>query len=309
MNMKQAGIKKIQRFLYLLYRMDGRSINLADEARNLGFTVRTLQRDINELDAAGFPVCNNLPGEYTLVEGFSFNKLSLSAQDEALLNLMGQLADTMGENWLTSYQHLRSRTVRPEGKSAYFIKMPRMWHSINQQMLEAAETAILKKQYINLQYRRANRKTWWCNHLRPLIIALFDGFWYLVCLNDSNGYMKFSLTKILQILPQKETFKPTDIHSILQKEPNIWFDEKPTQPIELEISAEAAPYFKEVEFFPHQQIKKEEKGKILLSCRANNPMQVLPQLKRWLPHIRVIKPKTLQQQLNDELRAYLKEQP
>ena len=46
-------------------------------------------------------------------------------------------------------------------------------------------------------------------------------------------------------------------------------------------------------------------GSLLVSCQTANYMQLLPTIKRWLPHIRVLAPKELNKQLKEELKAYL----
>ncbi len=308
MGMKTANIKKFTRILYLLHKLEGGSINLAVEAKELGFSVRTLERDIQEIDQAGFPVTNMGAGRYSLMEGFSLQKLSLSARDEALLKLLGQLANSLGPQWAGSYQRLLKKTARPAGKEIYFVKMPRMYHNIQPAQLNTLEQAILKHQFINLYYQSAAKRVW-CNHIKPLKIALFDGFWYLITLNDVNTYMKFSLGKIIKVLPQKEYFKPLEIAAKLQESPNIWFDTQADLEIKCLVSAAVASYFKEVEFLPHQKIEKQtEGGDLVISCKTANIMQVLPQIKHWLPHIQVLEPASLQNQLNQQLLHYLQGQ-
>ncbi len=302
--MKESNIKKFTRILNLLNKLDSGTINLMVESKELGFSVRTLERDIQEIENAGFPLRQIAPGRYALLEGFSLNKLPLSARDEALLKLIGQLADTLGPQWADSYQRLLKRSARPQGKEIYFVKMPRMWHTLDQKILTQLEQAILKNTLINLHYQTPARRVW-CNCLRPLKIALFDGFWYLICLNNKNSYMKFSVGKILAVCPQKETFSAVDIDSVLQQTPNIWFDVKGAIQITCRIDASVARYFKEVEFFPHQKIEKEEKnGDLILSCRTDHAMQVLPQIKHWLPHIRILAPAELNRSLRQELLDY-----
>lgn len=305
MNMKTANIKKFTRILYLLHKLEGGSINLTVEAKELGFSVRTLERDIQEIDQAGFPLTNAGAGRYSLVEGFSLQKLSLSARDEALLKLLGQLAYSLGPQWADSYQRLLKKTARPAGKDIYFVKMPRMYHNLSPHLLTQLEQAILKHQYINLYYQSPAKRVW-CNHVKPLKIALFDGFWYLITLNNVNTYMKFSLGKIIKVLAQNERFKPLDISARLEQSPNIWFDSQANLEIKCLVSAQAARYFKEVEFLPQQKIEAQTPaGEIIVSCKTANFMQVLPQIKRWLPYIRVLEPAALQQQLNQELQHYL----
>lgn len=142
--------------------------------------------------------------------------------------------------------------------------------------------------------------------MRPLKIALFDGFWYLITLNSWNTFMKFSLGSIEQVRTYAQTFVPVSIDDKLLQTPNIWFDSEQNVEIKLKIAPPISGYFKEVEFFPYPKIEKGLKdGSLLISCKTANFMQVLPQIQRWLPHIQIISPKELAQTLHKQLTQYL----
>ncbi|MNW12509.1 hypothetical protein D3C71_2102170 [compost metagenome] len=57
---------------------------------------------------------------------------------------------------------------------------------------------------------------------------------------------------------------------------------------------------------PHQQlIKQQADGRLLLRCQVNHPNQLLPIIRYWIPHVRILEPEWLQQKLRDELTDYL----
>ena len=304
---KSATLHKFTRILYLLNKLDKGRITLTQEAKELGFSARTLQRDLHEIERAGFPLAEIAAGRYGFAEGFSLNKMPLSARDKALLTLAGQLAESLGPNWHASFKRLSEHTVRPPQSNVYFIKMPRMWHSISPAILEKLEQAILKHQYIDIFYSSQTKRAW-NRQLRPLKIALFDGFWYLITLNNRNTYMKFSLGRIEKVHMQDASFTPIGVDEKLLLSPNIWFDSRQQLEIKLKVAKQVAGYFKEVEFFPHQKIEKEYKdGSLLLGCKTANYMQVLPQIQRWLPHFRVISPTALADLLRQQLTQYIRQ--
>lgn len=302
---KSATLNKFTRILYLLNKLDKGPITLTQEAKGLGFSARTLQRDVREIEHAGFPLMEVSAGRYSFVDGFSLHKMPLSARDKALLALTGQMAESLGPNWQASFKRLTTQIVQPQPQDIYFIKMPRMWHSISPAVLEKLEQAILKHEYIDVFYTSQTKRAWSCQ-LRPLKIALFDGFWYLIALNSWNTFMKFSLGRIERVRAHKQAFTPVEIDEKLKQAPNIWFDMEQKLQIKLQVTKTVAGYFKEVEFFPYQKIEKEYKdGSLLLSCRTANFMQVLPQIQRWLPHIKVLSPAELKKQLAQQLCAYI----
>lgn len=304
--MKKNNIKKFTRILSLLYQLETGRVNLRFQAKELGFSQRTLERDMHEIEAAGFPLIETSPGCYRFLEGISLKKLPLSARDNALFHLMGQLAESLGPQWIESFHRLRDCTARPEGKDCYFVKIPRMRpRTISPRILEPLEQAILTHKSIDIYYQTPERKVT-CRQLRPLKIALFDGFWYLITLNTVNTYMKFSLDKILKVCLKKDSFKPVFIEDKLNQSPNIWFDQEAHLKVKLKVGLPVARYFQEVEFLPEQNIEQTlPDGSLIISCKTANYMQLLPTIKRWLPYIEVLAPKELNKQLKEELKAYL----
>ncbi|MBD9150415.1 MAG: hypothetical protein EGQ14_06375, partial [Spirochaetia bacterium] len=198
MSIKKASLSKMNRILYLLAKLQRGSVNLAVEARELGFSVRTLQRDILFIEEACFPIAETGPGLYRLAEGFSLAKLPLSARDSALLAIMGEVAQDLGPEWQESFTRLQKAAARPEGKNIYFIKTPEIKGKSNPQVMPRLEQALYQYTYINLCYINKRNQRVWYNHLRPVKIALF-GTWYLITLNSENTFMKFTLSQIMDI--------------------------------------------------------------------------------------------------------------
>lgn len=54
--MQVKNLKKLNRLLYLLNILDSGEIQVPREARELDVTERTIQRDINDIDAGGSPL-------------------------------------------------------------------------------------------------------------------------------------------------------------------------------------------------------------------------------------------------------------
>ncbi|OUO57278.1 HTH domain-containing protein [Candidatus Avelusimicrobium gallicola] len=72
--MKERNLKKLNRLLYLLNRLDGEGINIRREARELEVTERTIQRDLIDIETGGFPLFKAATGVYKFIEGFFLKK-------------------------------------------------------------------------------------------------------------------------------------------------------------------------------------------------------------------------------------------
>ena len=303
---KQKTIKKFTRILYLINKLDGGKVNLVKEAQNLGFSERTLQRDLTEIERSGLPITATTKGLYTFTEGFNLRKMPLSARDNALLLIMAQISKALGPDWTASFNKIKNNSIRPDIENIYFIKMPKMNKSVNPDILKQIEQAILKHSYLDLYYDSQTKKSWNRN-LMPLKIALFDGFWYLIAWTDWGGYIKYSLSRIIEAKTHNKTFTPkNDLENLLLKTPNIWFDEEQKIIVKLKVEKTAACYFKEVDFLPNQKIVKENKdGSILVSCKISKYMGIIPQIQKWIPYISVISPKELKQNIKTSVKNWI----
>ena len=74
----------------------------------------------------------------------------------------------------------------------------------------------------------------------------------------------------------------------------------------MSIDQEVAPYFKRRKLIANQVIEKElEDGGLILSAKVGHANQVLPIVRYWIPHIRIISPTGLQDEMEEELAAYI----
>jgi predicted DNA-binding transcriptional regulator YafY len=93
---------------------------------------------------------------------------------------------------------------------------------------------------------------------------------------------------------------------MLDRSVNIWFSGDPGEKIVLEIDKDAAHYFKKKIYFPEQRIVKEKKdGTLVIESRANFN-EVMRTIIHWIPDIRVISPKELDEKIKGLLKEYLK---
>jgi predicted DNA-binding transcriptional regulator YafY len=95
------------------------------------------------------------------------------------------------------------------------------------------------------------------------------------------------------------------IQKMLDEEDSIWLSEKKTEVV-LTISPAAAVYFKRRALIARQTIiKKFENGGLLVSGKFAHPNQILPIVRYWIPHARIIEPKSWRDEVEAGLRAYL----
>ena len=123
---------------------------------------------------------------------------------------------------------------------------------------------------------------------------------------DGDRLKAFTFTQIsrLQVLPKTFTPDPVALKT-LQDEDSIWLNAQKSEVV-LKVDAAAAGYFKRRKLIGGQVIVKTlEDGGLIVSAQVASPDQILPIVRYWLPHVRVISPESLQTGMEKELRDYL----
>src|SRR5690606_17909290 len=73
----------------------------------------------------------------------------------------------------------------------------------------------------------------------------------------------------------------------------------------LKIDESVKRFFINKKFLSSQTIL-ENKDDLIVSFKVTNSMEILPLVKKWLPNIKIVSPKEIKEQFEEELREYLK---
>lgn len=301
--MQPKNLKKLNRLLYLLNILDSGEIQVQREARELDVTERTIQRDINDIDAGGFPIYKAASGVYKFIEGFSLKKMNLTEAEASLLLVMQDAISPLGKPFQDTLASLRQKVLNAPEESLFYIKMP-----TGNKYEETKITRVLEKGIrthtevlMSLAADTSRKLTY---ELKPLKIMNYDGFWYLLGINAYKQVRKFRLDRILDAVNTDKSFKPTkNIQKILQESQNIWFGEKRDKEVTFWVPAEFAPYFEKKESFSLQKIlKKQKNGDILVETSVFNYREIIPTVLSWLEHITLVDPDDFKALIEDIFR-------
>ena len=303
--MQKEMHNKLTRLLYELNTLDKGPIRLKDMAAETGVVVRTLQRDMNDIDEAGFPLTCPKSGYYAFMEGFSLARMKLSSAEASILVLMSELASSLGGNFGHSFTLLKNRLIAAPQDNPFFIKMNSGEMYKDTPITRTLEECVRGREHVTVCYK-GGRKA--CYPVRPLKLMWMDGFWYLLALTDDDKLLKFRLEKITSAKALGKFFKYNkNIDKILKESTNVWFEKERPLAVTLEVSAECAHFFKNKTYFPLQKVEKELKdGRVVLSCKASKEEEILPTILHWLPHIKVVTPTSLHKRVKDVLNDYLR---
>lgn len=303
--MQKEMHNKLTRLLYELNALDKGQIRLKDMAAETGVAVRTIQRDMNDIQEADFPLWNPDPGVYAFTEGFSLERMKLSSAEASILVLMSDMASSLGGNFGHSFTMLKNRLLAAPQDNPFFIKMNSGEMYKDTPITRTLEECVRGREWVTICYKGGSMA---CYPVRPLKLMWVEGFWYLLSLTDDDKLLKFRLEKISSAKEMGKFFKyDKNIDKTLKESTNVWFEKERPLSVQLEVSAECAHFFKQKNYFPLQKLEKELKdGRIILSCKAAKEEEILPTILHWLPHIKVLFPASLHKRVKDVLNDYLR---
>lgn len=287
----------VYRLAQILVKLNqGEKLNPQTLADEFGVNLRTIQRDLN-VRFAYLPL-QKKDGYYHLDPTF-LGKLSTKDIDRfaglaGIRGLFPSLSDEflrdifdahIQDALLVKGHHYEDLT----GKEGNFRQL---------------EQAIVSRRHIAIGYQKdGGRKHY--SALSPFKLMNHKGIWYLAA-KDGDKLKTFAFSRI-QNIQQLDTKFPADpnIDKLLVEEDGIWFREEKRE-IVLKISKEVAGYFKRRKLIANQVIEKQfEDGGLIVSAKVGHVNQVLPIVRYWIPHIRVISPEGLQVEMEKELAQYL----
>ncbi|MEN5158682.1 helix-turn-helix transcriptional regulator [Achromobacter spanius] len=277
-------LAEILRLLHLGHHLERRQL-----AERFGVAERTIYRDLKRL---GDMVVSLPNGRYQLADDYrarlSPNDLHTFAQISGVEQMFPR-----GQNW-SWLELLRSGKPGLIVRDAHFEADPP-----DSATFGDLKQAIEKRRRCTIVYTDRRRL------IEPYRLIHNKGVWYLAATED--GRLKsFAMGRLADLRLSDETFIPsTEILAQIEDDDDVWFGQRRII-VKVRVASGGAYYFKRRHVLPHQELIQEEvDGGLLLRCQVNHPNQLLPLLRYWIPHARVVEPAWMQQRLHDELNQYL----
>src|SRR3990172_7258045 len=184
--------KKFFRILTTVRKLaEGENVSSRDLADEFNVSIRTVQRDIELLNMAGFLVVSPEKGYHTFEEGYSLRKMKLSVEEASLLSFFYEIARSLGENFEKSFRKMMAKISQEEYESPFYAKVPDgLKIKESYPFVKELERAIREERKVLLRYQTPERQKTYT--ACPLKIVFFDGFWYLLAhVPDRDSKLKF----------------------------------------------------------------------------------------------------------------------
>lgn len=265
-------------------------------AEEFGVNIRTVQRDLN-VRFAYLPL--EKIGNYYQMDVRFLGQLSTKDIDRfaSLAGVKG-LFPSLSDEFLSELFDTRiEKNLLVQGHN---------YEDVSERGTDFAllEKAIRQRKMISFAYRKADVIKRYEN-LSPYKLINSKGIWYLAAV-DRDTLKTFSFTKLSELtLSSKEFEWNSDIDQRLLHEDGIWFSEA-KRTLKLLVSKEVAIYFKRRKLIPLQKLEEElADGSLIVSATIAHLNQIFPIVRYWIPHMRILEPIELQEELDLELSSYL----
>ena len=287
------GEKLAQRLSHILALLhQGDTIDKHQLAQCFGVDLRTIERDLGER-LRGIAERNS-EGRWQLAQAARSTIPARHLHDYA------QLVGTAHVFPDTSLRYLIAQLETPEPHRAMRVQ-PTSQEDLGERgpYFTRLQAAIEQHHECCFTYKGKLR------HAQPYRLIHKNGVWYLAA--EEAGLLKnfsVALIKDLQV-DEVRRFRPKPTYQLyIDDKDDIWFTEASIEVL-LRVAPAIAHYFTRRALLPQQQQRLDNDGSLLVTAQVNHINQLLPVVRYWLPHVRIISPKNWQQDLEVQLRDYL----
>jgi predicted DNA-binding transcriptional regulator YafY len=299
-----------------------RRLTIDDLASRTGVTTRTIRRDLEALQASGFPLFDEVHDgkRYWTLEAKAFRRLDDTGFTLAELSalyfsrtLVEVLASTPFQQDVASAFDKLSAALTP-GMRQFLDRLPLVIQAKGAARTGRPDTAKTEREHIarlldaTLNHRRATMKyfSMSSNREKEYVIEPYrllyspGGMYLLAFVPEYKELRTFSVDRIRAISLHEERFTPSEVPDAAFAH-SIGVNEGPPEHIEIAFEPRIAPYVRERQWHASQKSADRKDGGVVLSLEVCNDWALRSWILSFGPLARVLKPATLTAQIKDEI--------
>ncbi|MGK0269452.1 MAG: putative DNA-binding transcriptional regulator YafY [Cocleimonas sp.] len=272
----------------------GEILDIDELAEQFNVSKRTIQRDINS--RLSFLPLQREGSKVSLLQN-SLGKLThKDIRNFAELIGAKELFPSLDSHFITSL-------LSNEFNSPYMVTGNAFEHdqAAIRKNLKKIESAIHQQTLITFSYKEKQY-----SNISPYKLINHNQVWYLAAL-DNDQLKTFHLAGLTAIFSLEKQFSLDENISEQIKQSDSIYIAEASEKIEvvLKVSPVVAHYFKRRQLLPEQIIDKElESGELIVSSKISYDLQIVPLIKYWMPHLQVISPKEIHDQIIKDIDEF-----
>jgi predicted DNA-binding transcriptional regulator YafY len=299
----------------------GRYTTAQDLADEHGVTERTIRRDIEALQEAGFPLYDErVDGRkiWRLVDGYkqrltqTFTLAELSALyfSKNLMSFLGgaPFAQDLESAFGKIKEALPARSLPYLARvQELFAARPDPWkdYSGKQDVINALIDAVLHQRRARIAYFSFNSRRTKDYTVDPYRLVYYHGGLYMYAhAQEYEEVRTFAVERIEKIEVLEETFEiPADFNISEHARAAFGMTGGKPEPVEVVFEPEAAKYVRERVWHESQELQETAGGSVSLRMSVHPGPELKAWIKGYLPHVRVVKPAALRDEIARDLAA------
>ena len=268
---------------------NGERFSLEELAKEFNVSIRTIRRDINERFAY-LPIKKE--GDYYLLEEYALGKLSFDdIRNFATISGAKNLFPKMDNEFLSDMLNAKIN------KNLIVNTMYNQIITNKSTEFENINIAILKSKKLIFTYKNKQRIA------QPYKVINNNGIWYLLAV-ENNKLKHFALLKISSLKISKDSFKiDTQILAKIKQNKTKWLSHHSLE-VTLQIDNHIKEYFTRRKLLHNQTIIEEKEEFFILKTTVSYEAELISFVQYWIPYIKIISPKKLQEKLLQNLNIY-----
>ena len=299
----------------------GRFTSSAKLAAEHGVTERTIRRDVEALQEAGFPLYDDrvdgkkvwrlVEGyQQKLAQGFTLSELAALYFSRNMLSFLG--GAPFGQDLESAFAKIRE--ALPQKSLPFLTRIqdlfsarPDPWkdYSKKQDVIAALIDAILHQRQARIAYYSFNSRRTKSYEIDPYRLVYYRGGLYLYARAHEYGEVRtFAVERVQQVEVLEPGFEmPADFSPSEYVRSAFGIMGGRAQTIELVFAAETAGYVRERSWHESQTLSDEPDGGVRLTLEVAPSFDLKAWIKGFLPQVRVIRPASLRDEIARELEA------
>jgi predicted DNA-binding transcriptional regulator YafY len=300
-----------------------RGKSAADLARELEYHWRTVYRDLEALQLAGFPIfTDRVEGKnlWSVLDSARHNiPIPLNLTELMALyfsrGLMTVLKDTVFYESLDSFFQ-KIRATLPDETIQFLDRIeeslevgsrPYKHYGQLRELIDGISEATIHRKIIEIHYFTMSRKEKTRRKVAPYKIWFFDGAFYLVGNCGLREDIRiFALDRIKSLKLTDETFEMPEgfnVEDFMQTSFGVFHGEP--QDVRIRFAAEVAGYISEKTWHQTQKIKPQKDGSLIFEARVAGTDEIKFWLMTWGSKAEVLSPPSLREEIKSEAKAML----
>lgn len=287
--------------IYEMLKNNVHGMTITELSKELDVSTKTIQRDLYE-------VLNSFGA---IKEGRTWKidpKLTqdnLASNEKMILGILDEMAKGAGGIFYSKAHSLLSQITQQLEHPIFANINGEYLEEKNIALFEQIEKAIKQKVEIKFDYENYNF------YVKPLKLAFFDGFWYLLALdikNDKETFKKYHLKTIKNIQTLDKTFEiPQIVEDRLRYANSVWFNLDEQFVVKLFIDKSIKKYFERKPLRGQSINGVDRDGSIEIEIKLTHEMEIMPLIFWYIPFIKVLEPQWLADDVKERVQGYLKE--